>query len=484
MIKIRKKYYIFAIVVFFSFFNIASASLEISEIMYAPFEGASYEWVEIYNNSSTPVDLDNYRFFHGETTSSPVNLKIGSSTVLEAGKYLIIAKSMTDYSWVGTGCTILSSTALSLPDDSNKYNTYIAISDADKNIIDYITYDTNSGGSKESKSSLSKIDNNWVDSTPTPGMQNYTSDEEDLNNDTTETSSLSSENSLVSTKKEEKVYKINTKIISPKVVTAGVPFNIEHITNGLRNENIILGKFVWNFGDGMAKTEKTSLPFYYTYEYPGEYSLSLAFYDSAFDIKPDAKDALIIKVVSSGINISSVGNSLDPFIEIENTSKYEISLYGFFIKGDINFFAFPEGLTILPNKKIKLSPKITGFNIGDLSNLKIFDKLGVVFANYPNVISQPTKYKTVSSFQNNIIKSDSKIDTNSNEVTEIINLNDLPANAINSNEKNINRNTYTLLIFIGIILIGITSILFIRKKHINKDYIEKEINANDMTIIE
>ncbi len=167
------KYYLFIIIVFFSLVRLAQAEIEITEIMYAPIAGATYEWVEIYNNGLDSIDLNKYRFFHGQTNSGPISIKIGDTTILQPSKYAIIAKSLDDYSWLIFKDMIFSSSVLSLPDKIG--NTYIAISDPDKNIIESLTYNPGNGGSKNSKTSLSKISGVWVSGIPTPGAQNIKS---------------------------------------------------------------------------------------------------------------------------------------------------------------------------------------------------------------------------------------------------------------------------------------------------------------------
>lgn len=148
--------------------NRVSANLEITEIMYAPSLGSNYEWVEIYNNSKNPIDLNKYRFFHG-SNSGPLTLRMGATTILAKASYALITKSLKDYSWLNSGM-VLSAGTLSLPDKIG--NTFIAISDPDKNILDSVTYDPNLGGAKINKSSLSKINSEWQNGQPTPGQDN------------------------------------------------------------------------------------------------------------------------------------------------------------------------------------------------------------------------------------------------------------------------------------------------------------------------
>jgi hypothetical protein len=164
-----KRKYLRIIIIFFLLTNIAYANLEISEIMYAPEKGADYEWVEIYNNSLDSIDLNKYRFFHGQN-SGPLTLRKGNSYILGPYNYALITKSSKDYSWLDVPNMVLSSSVLSLPDKGD--NTYIAISDPNKNIITEIRYDPSKGGSKMSKSSLAIINGTWKNGIPTPGSEN------------------------------------------------------------------------------------------------------------------------------------------------------------------------------------------------------------------------------------------------------------------------------------------------------------------------
>lgn len=495
MISNKKlKYFIIFLVIFFSGAKLAHASLEITEIMYSPENGSDYEWVEIYNNGSTDIDLNKYRFFHGETTSGPITLKIGESAILQPSKYAIIAKSLTDYSWLDFSDMVFSSSVLSLPDSGD--NTYIAISDADKTIIDSVTYDISKGGSKISKSSLSKIDGEWKSGIPTPGMANQSSNNSEVISDTTiisndvvsansNSNSNSSTSSSSITKKKPEILKITTKIISSKIVTAGVPFYYSSLTNTNRDETYATGRFVWNFGDGMVREEKGSGPFEYVYEYPGEYSLTLSYYDNYFSKQSNVTDKIIIKVVPSDINISSVGNNTDSFVELENKSNNEVTISNWVITAGIHNFVLPEGMTLLPGKKIKLSPKITGFSSEDIQSVSIMNISKEIIAKYPIEIKKLIpKNKTFNKSTNTNLNASNNLKVDSLfKDSQVINLNDLAASAAGTETK-IPSSTYAIVGLIIIIGIGIVSFLLMKRKDNVSDYVEREIRPEDMTIIE
>lgn len=479
------KYYIILLVIFFSWTSFANVGLEITEIMYAPENGAGYDWVEIYNNGSDTIDMTDYRFFRGSNsengTSGPLTNRIGSS-ILKPNEYAILASNMSNYSWLDFSGSIfsISSSIISLP--SSGVNTYIAMLNPDKNIINDVTYDTSKGGSKASKTSLSKIGEEWTSANPTPGMAN--SSNSNYSNDSYEDESLEEDIPVV---ENPEILKITTKIISPKIITAGIPFSLNSLTTTNRGETYAVGKFIWNFGDGMVREVGQSSPFNYTYEYPGEYALTLSYYDSIFSKTADSTDRITVKVVPSSINISSVGTTSDPFVEIENKSNYEIILSNWIITAGTHFFIIPEGTTLLPNKKIKLSPKITSFVGEDIKSVIIMNPNKEVIATYPTQTKKSiTKISSVNNTTyNNPVSSNNNLQDISSltEDSQVINLNDLGASAIGSGSDISNSSFAWAGLFI-VIGLGVSSFLLIKKKKDVEDYVEKGIRAEDMTIIE
>lgn len=481
------------IALFFSWTNFANASLEISEIMYSPESGSDYEWIEIYNNSSTSIDLNKYRFFHGETNSGPITLKSGDTSILQPSKYAIVAKSLADYSWLDFSDMVFSSYTLSLPDSGD--NTYIAISDPDKTIIDYITYDISSGGSKASKSSLSKINGEWVSGIPTPGRSNQNTSNTNQNidvvlntsntNDSGAVNTNSNNTNSSATQKEPEVLKISTKIISPKIAVAGIPFSFSSLTTTNRGETYAVGKNIWNFGDGRTSEVNSSGPFEYTYEYPGEYAMTLSYFNNYFLKQPDATSRIIIKVVASEISISSVGDNINPFIELENKSNYEITISSWIVTAGTHYFILPEGMILLPGKKIKLSPKITGFTGEDIKSVVITNINKEITASYPVAFKKPIQKSSSFIKQttgNSVILDKAKTDSQFKD-SQIINLNDLAANASGSG-VDVSNGTYAFVGLIVLIGMGIAAFLIIKRKENKADYMESDIRPEDMTLVE
>jgi hypothetical protein len=444
------------LVVFLSCSSISYASLEIKEIMYDP-EGSDInrEWVKLYNNGD-----ENIKVIGGQTKGawriSGGELKeslhyINEDLNIIPGGYAIITKNKEIFreeypSFSGP----ITTSSISF----NNTKGIVKIWDGEeiRNVLTSLEYDANDIAYKEEE-----IANEDPSNTLT-SVYSYTSS---------------------SQKEDIKILKITTKIISPKIAVAGIPISLSSITTTNRGATYNFGKFIWNFGDGIGKEVKESTPFYYIYDYPGDYILNLSYFDNSFTKIPDATNKIILKVIPSDIYISSVGDYIDPYVEIENKSKYEVDLSNWSIKGGEKIFIFPENTTLMQGKKIKLSGRINGFNTDDLKYLNILNPSKDIVSTYPekrnntikrNLPSEDTTY----SKENN---SDTK------EYPQIINLNDLAASASDS-KVNISKTTYSIIGLIFIIGLGITSFLFLKKKKGIKDYVDGEVTADNIKILE
>lgn len=440
------------IIVFFVFAQEISAGLEITEVMYDP-EGSDVnrEWVKIYNNGNEEIKIisgksdSSWRIGDGE--SGETLHYISEDLNIKAGEYAVISKNketfLSEYPSFSGG---VASSSISL------VNTFGVVKILDganpRNVMALKEY---------SAENVPNIEEN---------------NQENIEGEDDSSGSTSAKSTSSTKKKYPKILEIKTQIILPKVIVAGIPFEVKSLTTTNRDQIFSIGKFVWNFGDGVSKESKNAETFKYIYDYPGEYLMTLSFFDKYFSLKPDpeATDRIIIKVIAPEIFITSVGDNNDPFVEIENKSKSEIDMSDWNLKGINNSFIFPRGMIILPNKKIKLSPKVTLFNGGDLKYISLFNQTGDTISVYPQKKNSFNKPVT-----SNLIKEE-KSDS-------IINLNDLSANASNLDVST--HNSYYLWFgFLGIIFIGIIGVILIYKRKKYPDYINKDIRAEDMSIIE
>lgn len=475
------RHYIFFLLVSFCFVRFAHASVVINEVKINP---VAERFIELYNSGSSSVDLTEWyiqrKTINGSDFTSLVTKTYFNGKSIASGGYFLISRSEMTNSDIVLGTLTLAE------------SDTIQIKNTSQELVDKIGWgNSNDCGNicapnPTEGNSIQKIsDGSWIIASPTPRSLNSSSGDDNNDPPPDDTTDLN-KSSNSSPKEKLEPLKISTKIISPKTVTAGIPFLVSSNTTTNRGEKYMVGKFIWNFGDGMMIEKKDAEGFEYIYNYPGEYILNLSYFDNCFNKIADATDKFVIKVIPSDIYISSIGNNDDPYIEIENKSNYDVVLSNWIVTAGIHYFSIPNGTTILSNKKIKLSPKITGFVAGDMQYVSIVNPSKEIVSTYPAQIkTQVAKKKipnnTIISTNLNINKNISKEDILLKD-SQVIDLNSLSSNASKSG-INIPNSTYSIVGLVIVICLGGLAFWMIKRNEV-KDYVDKEVRAKDITIIE
>ena len=442
------KYYLVFIFIFFSWTNFASASAVISRVNSNPI---GERFIELYNNSNSPQNLTGW------------SIKRKSSGGLE---YSLVSSARLEDKIIGANGYFL------LTNESN----YTGALSPDATWATSYTFSGNNTILLYNQND--EVVNSFIVPT-TSNTENSSDNNEEDNSNADNTSSSTSSTSNAKKETEPEVLKITTKIIAPKIITAGIPFSLSSLTTTNTGKTYAVGRFSWNFGNGDNLKSDKATSFEYVYEYEGEYAVSLSYYDNSFTTKPDAMHKITIKVVPSQIYISSVGDNANPFIEIENKSNYEVDLSDWVVTAGIHYFAIPDGTILLPNKKIKLSPKITGFVGEDIRSVRITGPNNGVVATYPTIKTQKSTSKSNPTYA----IAQNKLPSVEEENSQVINLNDLAGSAEGSGIK-ISKSAFAWIGLVVIIGFGVASFLMIKRKRDYDDYVEKEIRAEDMTILE
>jgi len=71
----------------FSMASSARAGVVISEILYNPPSGSDYEFLELHNTGSAPVDVSGWSFSQG------IEYRFPGGSVIPAGEYIVLASS-------------------------------------------------------------------------------------------------------------------------------------------------------------------------------------------------------------------------------------------------------------------------------------------------------------------------------------------------------------------------------------------------------
>ncbi len=488
------------LVVFLVCVKSAKASLEITEIMYDPVgSNTGHQWVEIYNNSADSFEVDAIKWRFNDGSSHYLNDK--ANFIVEGHSYFIITGDkdtfLSDHS--GYSGQVID-TVLSLDKDGD---TVSIINDG--TTVNSTTY-TSSMGASEDSNSLQKIGSSWKGGLPTPGAQNEESApviiDPNTNTNTPSTtspppapssSSSGSGSSGVKTVNAKVANaKIATNIISKKIVVSGVAFDIKSETIGQSKEILTNGRLVWNFGDGEIKNETIPTKFTHTYFYPGEYVVTLEYYDTIFDTEPKAVDRLVIKVLDVAVIVSAVGDSKDPYIELKNESNNEIDISGWNINGTNHVFKIPRGTSLLGNHSLKISSRITAFDYNDVTSIRLTNPTGDLISTYPdsslkklenNLKDTSEKYTKASEISSDT-EAQFEVIPQIKKDTKVVDLNNLSASAVESVTKE-KSNTVTnkdiAYAGLGVLLITALATVLINK---NKIKTTSDKNNEDFKILE
>ncbi len=149
---------------------IVRPSMRINEIMYNP-EGIDEgnEWIELYNNGSSDVNISGWKFFEGNTNHKTI-LFFGSY-VIPANSYFIITGNGTKFvsAYPSSNASVLIS-SFSLSNTGE----YIALLDGAQDVLDSVSYSSSLGGNGNGMS-IEYHEAGWYESSTisgTPGRTN------------------------------------------------------------------------------------------------------------------------------------------------------------------------------------------------------------------------------------------------------------------------------------------------------------------------
>ena len=369
-------------------FRLAYAEVFINEIAWMGTSTSQYEeWIELKNTGSESVSLVGWKLYKNNGT-----LLFSLSGTIPAGEYFLVCRTTPSVSNPLSG--ICNEQGVFGGSGLNNTSDLVQLKNASEAEVDLADGTTGwPAGSAETKETMQRNGLSWITAASTPGAENQISQDnnnEEVQEENPETSSSGS-SKKTETKKPQIPLVNKTKITAQMPAFAGLPVEFK-VSNTVSNKSC--GKYSLNFGDGsFLETEKTSrIPeeFDHIYYYPGEYIVTLECYKSYLSSEPDTSDKIIIKVLSSEVVISKVGDARDFFIEISNNSFSEANISGWFLSSLRNKFVFPKNSILKAKNKIIVSSKTTNFSILDRDTLKLINSEGETISDYLSFI-KPVK---------------------------------------------------------------------------------------------
>ena len=437
----------------------AEAGVIINEVKYSP---TTKQWVEIYNDTDNSVDITTYKILDSgaATNGHSISAFNNGSNLILAHSFGVVAKVPEDFG------------AVSFPVFKSPLNIKVS--------SDNVVLRNESGenvssvgidGTAVDGNSFQLIGGVWEIAVPTPGIQNSITDNTVASSSsgtiTNTNTNLNNTNIEVKPKIVE-VPRIKTKIIAKNLAFANISIEFQAQNTGYSGETLYYGKNFWNFGDGDSKEQIGNFDkFTHTYYYPGQYVVTLDYYSNSYsEGVPDAVNKTAIDVVPVNILISKVGDDKDFFVEITNGSDYEMNISKWALSSFDKTFTLPQNTIISSKGKIILSPKITGFSLGDESGLKLFNREGKVVYEYTSsVVPQDEIKKVISAGTKKSITNQTK-----NDIESISSVLSQKEGDIVLNKEEQKGSFWFFVGFAILLLASSGAVYFIRRKKVSSSF--------------
>ncbi len=411
-----KKFFVTALLLLLTQPVRAEASVLFTEIMYNPIGAdTGREWVEIYNDGTTTVDLTGWKFGDASSLNHTIfapndDKHPGQGSMnIPAGGYAIIADDASDFLLTHTGYvgTVLDTT-LSL---TNTNGIEISLRSESNGPALAKTAYVPLEGANETGNTLQRTESGaWVASSSTPGAP--TNSAVTINSEAVTSSTGGPEaGSAAPLSQTNKTQSIQTgmtaHVLMPSEGTVHIPIEFSSEVFGYSGEYRSGGVFHYAFGDAMADTQEQPGHVFHTYETPGLYIVTFTYKSNRYMAKPEVLVRKNIDISMPGVNI--VGVSTDGIIELKNTGPddVDISFWSIASHADATtpLFVIPEGTSIHSGRSIFLPTYLTKMSDTQLQSINLLFPNGVVATTYtaylPETVATKEKRNVTASISKN-----------------------------------------------------------------------------------
>lgn len=383
------------LVVLFLIPKMVFGNVAINEIAWMGTEiSDSNEWIELYNNGDTSVDIGNWSIY-GSDTGQCLNFSSADgniSTIIPASGYLIYANHTTD---LGMGVVDIWDATIGLNNDSPGQLILYDMSNCTGSVIDTINQTTTwLAGKSATKQTMEKTATGWQTSLNpggTPKAQNSSGAVEEP------------EPAI------EQPAHSTTITNEPPVADAGdniIGFVNQELTfDGTKSSDPNRDElhYEWNMGNGKL-IEMPS--FTYTYPYPGTYLITLM----VFDGKKYASDTITVQIQQAQITINEfMANSENKdektgWIEVYNDADMIMDISNWRLDDSASGsapFVFPKNTFIAPKSYLTFSQQITDIDLNNnKDSVRLLLPSGTVFQeiNYENPLQNKSSARTAEGF--------------------------------------------------------------------------------------
>lgn len=365
--------FLYSSILFLGLPLIASAQIEITEIMYdPPGSDTGREWVEVFNSSNELVTIiggstkASWRLVE-ESSSGSISRRTfsfadgGSSISVPARSFAVIANDPGEFLSDHPDFTgILMTAKISLTNAEGKRLVLTDESGRERSVA--VTYLSLPEASNTGASLQLQSDGSWIPGLPTPGEENTNVRFELPEKETKTASSSKDEFSNLDSSwpfTDEVIY---VKAGENKRVFVGeeVRFNGEARLKNKEEPKRV--RYSWAFGDGRGDDGRDVT---YVYKKPGVYSVVLTVESEGKTFK----DRVKIQVLET--EVIKLGEVSSGFVEVINSTEHEVELSNWEIDSGDKQMKLATGTHILPK-----SSMFVPFEKGVSSAVRLLDGQG------------------------------------------------------------------------------------------------------------
>lgn len=345
------------------------ASVRFSEVAWMGTDvSASDEWIELYNDSSSAVDLSNWH----------IEAEDGSPDILLTGSIAPNAYFLIERTDDSTVPNISADVVAPFGNGLSNGGETLRLKDAGGATIDTVIGGTswvNIGGDSTTKQTAQRLPtgNSWITATGTPRAVNASQGEVEgastasqgstgTQTGTADSSGGASAASGASGSKSASpasVYPRTEMTIFAEAdqrIFTRFPARFSGRALGLYDEPLQYATYRWNFGDGSTAEGSTAT---HEYSFSGEYTVTLEV--SYGSLKNSER--IVVVVTDPDVVITRMATGTDGFIELSNRTGREVDLSGWSLRKpmtDIKFFFNPNTI-LLSGKSIRFPNAVTKF---------------------------------------------------------------------------------------------------------------------------
>lgn len=437
-----------------------SAAVFFSEIAWMGTDAsANDEWIELYNDGPESVDLDGWQIVTEDESLDFIltgNISAGGFYILERTDDFSLPDMPADYIYVGSLGN--SGEILYLKNDSGVVIDQVVNSDGWQ------------AGDSSTKETMQKDGSGWVTGVATPGKISLSAGTGD---EVSETKSVPPSQYVapVEPRRYELSFSVegdlrpgNKLVFDPLVAYGG--------------DQKVMGRLVWNFGDGTGYQSDSVQGVVHQYHHPGNYTVRVQYFKNRFANKPTVEISRLLAIKDQDISLevaSGIG------LVIKNNGEEKANISNWKVQSETRFYVLPPNTVVEAGGQIMLPVEVTGFdNPADLSlwghgkEMATFLKPSV---NKKKVV-QVSNPATLGSSTNKINKPAA-----APKVSESLPIHKTKAPALvgaaTAESKGIH---WSWLALIGLLLVGSAGVVLLIKNHGN--YYSDEVDIDDIRIIE